>query len=292
MGDASSNDLSPRARAVEALMRPLLDLFEAGCGVRAAFFATVRGEGHEARYAFARDGGLVETLRAPGPALQATRPSPSSASMRGSAPLRAGPTTFGSLEVACLSGQALPPEGARLLDACARILAAHLAPVVVPPVRPTSAGPDAFALLDPLTGLPNRQALLLEMERMLARAQRDDMAVFVVCIGLAGADAARSSVVFDQCVAELAACLSDSVRGGDLVARTGHHEFVVAGSIPRMTAEASAAVVLDRLSARCARAVATAPALRTRVDMGFALARIGEFDPRVLLSEAEASLLR
>lgn len=290
MGVESSTDLSPRARAVEAVMRPLLDLFEAGCGVRAAFFATVRGDGHEARYAYARDGGLVETVRPHGPALHAARPVASTAPLRGSAPLRVGGQAIGTLEVACLSGQPLPAAGPTLLEACAQVLAAQLAPPATP--RAATADASDLALLDPLTGLPNRPALVLELERMLARAQRDDMAVFVVCVGLAGADAARHSLVFDQRIVELGACLSDSVRGGDLVARTGHHEFAIAGSIPRMTAEASAAVVLERLNARCAQPSSTAPALRARVDMGFALARIGEFDAQALLAEAETSLLR
>jgi hypothetical protein len=74
-----------------------------------------------------------------------------------------------------------------------------------------------------------------------------------------------------------------------VVARTGAHEFVVAGSIPRATAEASAAVVLERLSARCA--CEPSPQPPGGIGLGLAIARIGEFDPRALLAEAEAELL-
>jgi hypothetical protein len=64
----------------------------------------------------------------------------------------------------------------------------------------------------------------------------------------------------------------------------------VVGSIPRATAEASAAVVLERLHARCVRSIAQSTP-RARIDMGFAVARIGEFDPQTLLAEAEDDLL-
>jgi GGDEF domain-containing protein len=115
------------------------------------------------------------------------------------------------------------------------------------------------------------------------------MTVFAVCVGLSGHDDVASSPIFDRHVAALAGSLSESVRGGDLVARTGLHEFTVVGTIPRATAEASAAVVLERLHARCARG-ATQAGPRARLDIGFAVARIGEFDPQALLAEAEDGL--
>jgi hypothetical protein len=63
----------------------------------------------------------------------------------------------------------------------------------------------------------------------------------------------------------------------------------VAGSIPRSTAEASAAVVLERLGARCSRI--PGPGARCgRLEMGFALAGIGAYDAEALLVEAEAGL--
>jgi diguanylate cyclase len=279
-------DPSSRARALEATLRPLLDLFEAACGVRAAFFADVHGPG-AARYAFARDGGIVETP-AERPAAPARCATPAAAAaLRASAGLRAPDgRELGTLDVASLSGTPLPARATEVLDACARVVAALLctAPRASAPAAPAPG--DGAALLDPLTGLPNRRALALELDRMLARAQRDDMAVFVVCLGLAGTDGMRGSVAFDRRVAELAACLSDGVRGGDVVARTGQHEFAVAGSIARGMAEAGAAVVLERLGARCA-----CIGDRARLDMGFALAGIGAFDAQALLAEAEASLL-
>lgn len=278
MGHETPAPPTPRARALEALLGPVLDLFEAACGLRAAFFVVLHEPAGEARYAFARDGGIVETL------LPRAAPAPlpgSAEGLRVAAPLAAG----GHLEAASLSGTPFPAQAATLLAQCARLLDAHLATRTSGSI---GRGDDGSPLLDAGTGLPNRMALVREMERMLARAQRDDMAVFVVCIGLAGSGDVRGAA-YEKGVASLADCLADSVRGGDLVARTGEHEFVVVGSIPRMTAEASAAVVLQRLSARCG-GLPVAP--HARVDMGFALARIGEFDADAVLAEAEASLLR
>jgi diguanylate cyclase len=271
---------SPRARAVEAVLRPLLDLFEAATGGPAAFFAELRLGGLGLRYAFAREGGLVETAQ---PAAGPMRGLPVSGGLRVVAPLHAiGGDAMGHLEAASLGGRPFGAAAQEAIEACARLLEAHFAATAFH--APPAVGD---ALSDPLTGLPNRAALLGELERMLARAQRDDMTVFSVCVGLSGMDDAAGSEAFEGQLAALAARLVEAVRGGDLVARTGHHEFVVAGSIPRATAEASAAVVLERLHARCIGAIRG----RARIDMGFAVARIGEFDPLALLAEAEASLL-
>lgn len=286
MGIETTAPPTPRARALEVLLGPLLDLFEAAAGRRAAFFVVLQEPASEARYAYARDAGIVETRM---PRKAAAPPPGSAEGLRAVAPLRdAYGGAAGYLEAASLSGQPFGPQGQVALERCARVLELHLAAGAEASTPRDSSG--GLALLDATTGLPNRTALVLEMERMLARAQRDDMAVFVVCIGLAGTDDARNASAIERGIASLAGCLAESVRGGDLVARTGDHEFVVAGSIPRMTAEASAAVVLERLNARCAGAVRSAA--RTRVDMGFALARIGEFDAKAVLAEAEASLVR
>lgn len=278
MGNLTPAPPSPRARALEALLEPLLDLFEAACGLRAAFFVVLHEPAGEARYAFARDGGIVETLL---PRAVPAPPPGSAEGLRVVAPLATG----GHLEAASLSGTPFGPQAQAWLARCARMVELHLAARPAATARELA---DVAALLDAGTGLPNRTALVLELERMLARAQRDDMAVFVVCIGLAGSGDVRGAG-YESGIASLAGCLADSVRGGDLVARTGEHEFVVVGSIPRMTAEASAAVVLQRLSERCG-GLPVAP--HARVDMGFALARIGEFDADAVLAEAEASLLR
>lgn len=283
MGIETSAPPTPRARAFEALLGPLLGLFEAAGGVRAAFFVVLHEAACEARYAYARDTGIVETLLPRG---TATRPPGSAQGLRAVAPLRdAHGQAVGHLEAASLTGQAFDPQAQTALERCARVLELQLAAGGVPTPREST---DGFALLDADTGLPNRTALVLEMERMLARAQRDDMAVFVVCISLAGGDDAHGPA-YERGIASLAGCVVESVRGGDLVARIGAHEFVVAGSIPRITAEASAVVVLERLSARCSGVAHATP--HTRVDMGFALARIGEFDAKAVLAEAEASLV-
>lgn len=281
--DPALDPTQPRMRALEATLRPLLDLFEAACGVRAAFHATVHGGSGVAGWAYTRDGGLVRESAAaaiPGAHASAGLHAPDGA-------------WLGTLEVATLGGAPLPPNAPEALAACARVVAVLLASQVhaVPgPNVSASSGNRALALLDGLTGLPNRQALALELDRMLARAQRDDMTVFVVCVAVAGEGAAPADVAFDRRVAELAACLSDAVRGGDLVARTARHEFAVAGSIPRSTAEASVAVVLERLGRHCASLAGPAGA-RMPLDIGFALASIGAYDAEALLAEAEAGLL-
>lgn len=273
----------PRMRALEATLRPLLDLFEAACGVRAGFHATVHAAGAVSAWAYTRDGGLAREPAGavpPGAHVSAGLHAPDGA-------------WLGTFDAAALDGAPLPPAAPEALAACARVVAVLLAPPAHAPPPPTpsaSSGTRAVALLDGLTGLPNRQALALELDRMLARAQRDDMTVFVVCLALVGERASEVDVAFDMHVSELAACLSDAVRGGDLVARTGRHEFAVAGSIPRSTAEASVAVVLERLGRHCG-CIAGAVEHRMHLEIGFALAGIGAYDAAALLAEAEAGLL-
>lgn len=276
MGHAPTPAASPRARALDAVLAPLLELFESAAGMRAAFMLEFPEADATVRYAFAAGDGLVESRAARRAAV------PADTGLRLALALQDGRgADCGHLEATSLAGRPFPDPARAALRACARVLEAHLAAHAFP--RPGDAG---TALLDASTGLPNRSALLAELERMLARAQRDDMTVFAVCIGLAGLDEQAASARFEREVGALAACLAESVRGGDLVARTGAHEFVVVGSIPRATAEASAAVVLERLHARCAGRAGAA-----RIDIGLAIGRIGEYDPRALLAEAEDSLL-
>jgi diguanylate cyclase len=99
------------------------------------------------------------------------------------------------------------------------------------------------ALLDPLTGIPNRRALLRELPRMLRLAERFGHALHVAMIDLDdfkrindthGHDAG------DRFLIEAANRLADGVRGSDYVARHGGDEFVVLGGASGTAPEESA----------------------------------------------------
>lgn len=86
------------------------------------------------------------------------------------------------------------------------------------------------ALTDPLTGVANRRALSLELTRVLARAQREQLSVQVAFIDLDGFKAINDHYgheVGDCFLVHIAKRLAASMRAGDFVARYGGDEFVV-----------------------------------------------------------------
>lgn len=86
------------------------------------------------------------------------------------------------------------------------------------------------SLTDPLTGLPNRRALLQELERMLARAARADTRVQVAFIDLDGfkkINDEHGHDIGDRFLIHMAHRLRAGIRVGDFAARLGGDEFVV-----------------------------------------------------------------
>ncbi len=89
------------------------------------------------------------------------------------------------------------------------------------------------ALSDPLTGIANRRALLNELERMLAQAERNETAVHIAFIDLDNFKAINDTHghdVGDRFLLEITGKLKDGLRGSDLLARVGGDEFVVVGT--------------------------------------------------------------
>ncbi len=72
-------------------------------------------------------------------------------------------------------------------------------------------------LTDPETGLCNRNAFRLDMERTLERARRYGFPVSVVTFRWEGDE--------PDAVSKLARCLAPAVRGSDCLARTGEREL-------------------------------------------------------------------
>lgn len=88
----------------------------------------------------------------------------------------------------------------------------------------------AFAATDPLTGLPNRRALLIALERMLAQGQRSQMSVLIAFLDLDDFKAINDShghEAGDQFLMAVAQRLRGTLRAEDMAARLGGDEFVV-----------------------------------------------------------------
>jgi diguanylate cyclase (GGDEF)-like protein len=87
------------------------------------------------------------------------------------------------------------------------------------------------ALHDPLTGLPNRAFFLQELERTLARQQRQPQhrstVLFIDLNRFKPVNDRLGHAAGDQVLVEVARRLERTVRPGDIVARLGGDEFTV-----------------------------------------------------------------
>ncbi len=112
-----------------------------------------------------------------------------------------------------------------------------------------------YALTDALTGLPNRHALMEELPRMWARAERDGRSVLLAFIDLDGfkqINDQHGHEAGDQLLQTVARQLLNALRDSDFAARIGGDEFVMVGTGPEISQ--SATQVLYELEERLALA--------------------------------------
>lgn len=91
------------------------------------------------------------------------------------------------------------------------------------------------ANFDALTGLPNRRAVLAQLERLFALAGRTQHRVFVAFIDLDGFKKINDTYgheVGDKFLVEVGRRLSSGLRESDMLGRFGGDEFVVIGLVP------------------------------------------------------------
>lgn len=122
------------------------------------------------------------------------------------------------------------------------------------------------ALSDPLTGLPNRRALLDHLRRLLADRQAEPVALILIDFdGFKVLNDERGHLFGDAVLQAVAQRLVQSVRPSDLIARYAGDEF---------------AVVLAGVEPRIAREVAE----RLRVAVGSSPVMVGEEPVRLTIS--------
>ena len=140
------------------------------------------------------------------------------------------------------------------------------------------------ALVDPLTGLANRRALLLALEKRIgrrARYRRPAALLYLDVDGLKAVNDGQGHEAGDALLVAVADRLARTSRSGDVAARVGGDEF---------------ALVLDnaRLAqAKLKRAALSAglEALRVGAAIGIATVRADD-DAAALLARADAAMYR
>ncbi len=148
--------------------------------------------------------------------------------------------------------------------------------------------------LDPLTGLLNRRALGLELEREWRRFRRDGTPLAVLAIDIDHFKAVNDNLghaAGDAVLVAVAQQLRASARQTDVVARTGGEEFVLlmTGAQPQGAEEAAQRL---REAIAGATVVFAGRGMAVTVSVGLALPEAADADASALMQRADKLLYR
>lgn len=252
-------DSVAKARDLEELTRPLLELLEAVTGLESTYLTSIdmgRGVQNILFSRNTRELQIPEGLSVPWGetlckrALEEDRPCTDEVeSVWGdSAPAKAlGIRTYLSQAVRTADGMlfgtlcaasgrqvSVSTQTVKVLGLFARLIAQQVERErILQGLRKSNAELSAHAMTDPLTGVANRRGLVLELQRMLDQARRDHHSVQVAFIDLDGFKAINDQYgheAGDQFLVQIARRLAGSIRSSDFIARYGGDEFVVVAS--------------------------------------------------------------
>ncbi|WP_242443165.1 GGDEF domain-containing protein [Pseudomonas sp. LFM046] len=246
----------PKAKTVEQLTRPLLALLERVTGMESTYLTTIdTGQGVQ-RVEFARNAGgmeIPEGLVVPWEdtlckrALDENRlysddvaecwGDSDAARALGirtyvSAPIKAQDgRVLGTVCAASSSKVTRAPEVEPILKLLSGLLGYSLErELLVEQLQTANTELTRLALTDSLTGLSNRRAILSELARMFALAQREQKYVLVGVVDLDGfkhINDTHGHQAGDAFLQGVSARLQDSLRASDILGRTGGDEFIV-----------------------------------------------------------------
>lgn len=160
---------------------------------------------------------------------------------------------YGTLCAASAEHKPLVAGSEQLIAFFARLIAEHVErEQLLQQLQRANQELSRQALSDPLTGLPNRRALMHELNRLFSLSERAGHPVLIAFIDLDGFKVINDThghEAGDLLLVTLARQLSAALRGGDLLARVGGDEFVAVGMGPHRGDE-SIEVAVQRFQRR------------------------------------------
>lgn len=170
-----------------------------------------------------------------------------------SVPVRIGDDElYGTLCGASADRVAVPDEARHLLSLFATLIARQIErDRLLARLRMENLAFSQYAMTDPLTAIPNRRALMEELERTLANSARSGQRVHIGFIDLDGFKAINDHYghdAGDRFLISLTAALTNGLRGGDFLARIGGDEFVFVGQAGNQSIEESEEALRQRLT--------------------------------------------
>lgn len=313
------------ARTLEELTRPLLELLEAVTGLESTYLTTVdlaEGLQHVVYARNSRELQIPEGLSVPWGdtlckrALDAGLPytdnvgelwaDSEAARLLGiqtyvSTPVHTDDgALYGTLCAASSRRRPLTPTAQHVLKLFASLIEQHVARErLVEQLQRLNAELLTQALTDALTGLMNRRALLQELKRLTALAQRTGCWLLAGAIDLDGfkqVNDGHGHEAGDRFLCAVSTRLLAALRGGDVLARMGGDEFVVIGLGPKLAHDGAGAAQM--LRQRLADATVGRYTLGT-VDLDYAGASVGvaSLDPQhasaeEVLRQSDAAMYR
>lgn len=184
---------------------------------------------------------------------------------------------FGTLCAASSTSAHLPEHAEKVLRLFAKIIAQQVErEQLLQALQQRNAQLTEMALVDALTGVPNRRALYQELERLLAWARRSGRRVTVAYVDLDGfklINDQHGHEAGDALLCVVARRLQSVRRESDYVARMGGDEFVFTGLGP--TVEQVGAEAVAGLRQRLERATACQVVLPSGVCLDYPGGSVG-----------------
>lgn len=310
-----------RARTLEELVRPLLELLQTVTGLESTYLTTIDTEAGYQYILFSRNTSrldIPEGLSVPWEgtlckrALEEGRPYTDDVAncwadsgparelgieTYASTPVRLDDgTLYGTLCAASGERKPLADGAEQVLQMFSRLIGQQIERErMLQALQRANDTLAVSALTDATTGLPNRRALMDELRRRLAGHGPDGHALIVAFVDLDQFKAindVHGHDAGDRFLAAIGGRMQGAVRSGDFVARLGGDEFVVLSS----PAHGDALTVADALRKRLQEATTgrfhlgdvtldyAGPSIGSIVSMS------GDAEPEALLAEADAAM--